>query len=141
VFWVGGEVVVPLGGNFKFRADVNYQKFEGDWVTTNLATPDINSAVAYTFPELSDSTFSTRASLLWDATKTFGVELRYWYEPYRLDDFTIDMLQPYMQGVFEETRSSPTDVGPMNVSRFLFLDSRYSDYTAHVVTALAHLRF
>jgi hypothetical protein len=46
-----------------------------------------------------------------------------------------------MQGVFEETRSSPTDVGPMNVSRFLFLDSRYSDYTAHVVTALAHLRF
>ena len=141
VFWVGGEVVVPLGGNFKFRADVNYQKFEGDWVTTNLATPDINSAVAYTFPELSDSTFSTRASLLWDATKTFGFELRYWYEPYRLDDFTIDMLQPYMQGVFEETRSSPTDVGPMNVSRFLFLDSRYSDYTAHVVTALAHLRF
>jgi MtrB/PioB family decaheme-associated outer membrane protein len=141
VFWVGGEVVVPLGGNFKLRADVNYQKFEGDWVTTNLGTPDINSAVAYPFPELSDSTFSTRASLLWDATKTFGVELRYWYEPYRLDDFTIDILQPYMQGVFEETRSSPTDVGPMNVSRFLFLDSRYSDYTAHVVTALAHLRF
>lgn len=141
VYWVGGEVVVPLGGKFKLRADVNYQKFTGDWVTKNLATPDINSAVAYPFPESSDSTLSARASLLWDATKMFGVELRYWYEPYRLDDFTIDTLQPYMQGVFEETRSSPTDAGPMNVGRFLFLDSRYGEYTAHVVTALAHLRF
>ncbi len=141
VYWVGGEVLVPLGEKFTFRADVNYQKFNGDWVTTNLATPDVNSAVAYPFPELSDSTLSTRVSLLWDATKSFGFELRYWYEPYRLDDFTIDLLQPYMQGVFQETRSSPTDVGPMNVGRFLFLDSRYSDYTAHVVTALAHLRF
>jgi hypothetical protein len=29
----------------------------------------------------------------------------------------------------------------MNVSRFLFLDSRYSDYTAHVVSAFVHVRF
>jgi hypothetical protein len=141
VYWVGGEVLVPLPGNLTFRADLNYQRFSGDWNTRNLGTPDVNSAVAYPFPELSDSTFSTRASLLWDPTKRFGVELRYWYEPYRLDDFTVDILQPYMQGVLQETRSSPTDVGPMNVSRYLFVDSRYSDYTAHVVTALAHLRF
>ena len=37
----------------------------GDWTTENLATPDINSAVAYPFPELSDSTLSFRASLVW----------------------------------------------------------------------------
>jgi hypothetical protein len=141
VYWVGAEAVVPLSANFKLRADVNYQKFTGDWDTTNLAVPDINSAVAYPFPELSDSTLSARASLLWDIREAFGVEVRYWYEPYRLDDFTIDVLQPYMQGVFEETHSSPTDVGDANVSRLLLLDSRYDSYTAHVVSVLAHLRF
>lgn len=62
-------------------------------------------------------------------------------EPYRLDDFTIDFMQPYMQGLIQETRSSASDVGPMNVSRFLFLDSRYTSYTAHVLSAFVHLRF
>ena len=70
-----------------------------------------------------------------------SVEARYWYEPYRLDDFTWDILQPYMQGVFKETRSSPSDIGDMNVSRFLFLDSRYTDYTAHVLSAFVHVSF
>lgn len=141
VYWVGLEAMAPLGKKAKLRADVNYQKFKGDWTTQNLATPDVNSAVAYPFPELSDSTLSARASLLWDFSSKVGFEARYWYEPYRLADFTVDLLQPYMQGVFQETRSSATDIGAMNVSRFLLLDSRYSDYTAHVLSAFVHVRF
>ena len=50
-------------------------------------------------------------------------------------------MQPYMQGVFKETRSSPTNIGDMNVGRFLFLDSRYTDYTAHVLSAFVHVTF
>jgi hypothetical protein len=46
-----------------------------------------------------------------------------------------------MQGVFKETRSAPGDIGDMNVSRFLFLDSRFGDYTAHTVSALVHVNF
>jgi len=141
VYWIGFEVVAPAGKKGTLRADVNYQKFSGDWTTQNLAAPDINSAVAYPFPELSDSTLSARASFLWDFTPKVGFEARYWYEPYRLDDFTWDIMQPYMQGVFQETRRSAADVGAMNVSRFLFLDSRYSDYTAHVLSAFVHVRF
>ena len=141
VYWIGLEAVAPLAENLKLRGDFNYQKFTGDWTTSNLATPDINSAVAYPFPELSDSTLSFRASLVWALTPKISLEARYWYEPYRLDDFTWDVMQPYMQGVFKETRSSPTDIGDMNVSRFLFLDSRYSDYTAHVASAFVHVRF
>jgi hypothetical protein len=141
VFWIGFEAVVPLTKTMRLRADVNYQKFTGDWNTTNLATPDVNSAVAYAFPQLSDSTLTVRGSFLWDVTKQIGFELRYAYEPYRLNDFTQDIMQPYMQGSFKETRSSPTDIGDMNVGRFLFLDSRYTSYTAHVVSALAHVRF
>lgn len=141
VYWIGLEAVAPLAKNVKLRGDLNYQKFTGDWTTVNLATPDVNSAVAYPFPELSESTLTLRASLLWAATPRISLEGRYWYEPYRLDDFTWDMMQPYVQGVFKETRSSAGDIGDMNVSRFLFLDSRYSDYTAHVVSAFVHVRF
>jgi hypothetical protein len=141
VFWIGAEAVAPLGKNVTLRGDLNYQKFTGDWTTQNLATPDVNSAVAYPFPELSDSTLTFRASLVWALTPKISFEGRYWYEPYRLDDFTWDIMQPYMQGVFKETRSSAGDIGDMNVSRFLFLDSRYSDYTAHVVSAFVHVQF
>jgi Putative outer membrane beta-barrel porin, MtrB/PioB len=141
VYWIGFEAVAPVGKKGKVRADINYEKFSGDWTTQNLATPDINSAVAYPFPDLSDSTLSARASFLWDFTSKVSFEARYWYEPYRLDDFSLDILQPYMQGVFQETHNSATDIGPMNVSRFLFLDSRYTDYTAHVLSAFVHVRF
>jgi hypothetical protein len=141
VFWIGAEAVAPLGENVTLRVELNYQKFTGDWTTENLATPDVNSAVAYAFPELSDSTLTLRASLVWALSAAISVEGRYWFEPYRLDDFTWDVMQPYMQGVFKETRSSPSDVGDMNVSRFLFLDSRYGDYTSHVVSAFVHVKF
>jgi hypothetical protein len=141
VYWIGFEAVAPVGKKGKARADINYQKFSGDWPTENLATPDVNSAIAYPFPKLSDSTLSARASFLWDFTSKVSFEARYWYEPYRLDDFTWDIMQPYMQGAFQETRSSATSISAMNVSRFLFLDSRYTDYTAHVLSAFVHVRF
>ncbi len=138
---LGFEAVVPITKAARVRADVNYQHFVGDWITTNLGSPDVNSATAYLFPGLSDSTLTMRGSLLWDLTKNVGVEVRYWYEPYRLDDFTIDGLQPYMQGVIKETRSSPNDIGDMNVGRFTFLDARYTSYTAHVLSAFVHVKF
>lgn len=141
VWWVGFELLVPVAKKGTFRADVNYQKYEGDWVTTNLATPDVNSGVAYAFPKLSDSTLTARASFLWKLNEHVGFEARYWYEPYRLDDFTIDGMKPYMQGSLKETRSNPSDIGDMNVSRFLFLDANYGEYTAHVLSAMVHLSF
>ena len=62
-------------------------------------------------------------------------------ETYTLDDFTIDSMRPYMQGVMQETRASANPLAEMNVSRYLFLDSRYTSYTAHVLSAFVHLRF
>ena len=123
------------------RADLNYQKYSGDWLTANLATPDVNSAVAYPFPAFSDSIFSGRLSLLWTLNPKVDFEARYQYEPYRLDDFTWDSMQPYMQGVLKQTQSSTSSLGDANVSRMLWLDSRYSDYDAHVVSAFVHVRF
>jgi hypothetical protein len=141
VFWIGLEGSGTLSKTVTVRGDINWQAFDGTWNTTNLGTPDVNSAVTYALPDSSDSTFTLRAALLWAVSPRVSVEGRYWFEPYRLDDFTWDLMQPYMQGVFKETRSSATDIGDMNVSHFLFLDSRYSDYTAHVVSTLVHVRF
>lgn len=141
VFWIGVQALVPVSDKLRWETAVDFQRFNGEWETTNLATPDVNSAVAYDFPDLSDRTLSARTSLLWDVTQHVALEFRYLYEPYRLDDFTVDSMQPYMQGRFGETRSNPADVGDMNVSRFLFLDSRYSDYDAQVASLLLRVDF
>jgi MtrB/PioB family decaheme-associated outer membrane protein len=141
VVWFGLDASGPLTKKASLRVDLQYQRYRGDWTTINLGTPDINSAVANAFPQLKESVFTGRLSLVWALTPRMGFEARYWYEPYRLDDFTWDAVQPYMQGVLKETRSSATDIGDMNASRLLWLNSRYSSYDAHLVTAFLRLRF
>lgn len=141
VFWVGLDAAGKLGKKTTLRANLDYQRFSGDWTTANVGTPDVNSAVAYPFPELMDSAFTGRVSLIWSLTPKVDFEARYWYEPYRLDDFTWDALQPYMQGTLKETQGSATAIGDMNASRLLWLNSRYSDYDAHVVSAFLRMRF
>lgn len=141
VFWLGLNLAGKLGKKTSVTADVNWSDFKGDWTTRNLGTFNSNSAVAYPFPQFKDSFFSGKVALRHEVSSKVAFELRYWYEPYRLDDFTWDLMQPYMQGVYQETGGSATTLRPSNVSRYLFLDARYSDYDASVVTALVHFRF
>jgi hypothetical protein len=93
------------------------------------------------FPDLSESTLSGRLSLVWSFNAWVDVEGRYQFEPYRLADFTWDAVQAYPQGTLKQTQSSATDLGDANVSRMLWLDNRYSDYTAHVVSIMVRVRF
>ncbi|MHB9002242.1 MAG: MtrB/PioB family outer membrane beta-barrel protein, partial [Thermoanaerobaculia bacterium] len=141
VVWVSLEALIPISDDIRWNTAADFQRFTGSWDTTNLGTPDVNSAVAYDYPELSDDTLSLRTSLLWEMSSRWGFEIRYLYEPYDLDDFTTDIMSPYMQGSLDETRSNPSDVGAMNVSRFLFLDSRTTDYDASVASALIHFSY
>jgi hypothetical protein len=113
-------------------ADLGYSDYEGEQETFNLATPNVNSAVAYPFPPFESQLFSGNLALRWAMTSNFELEARYLYEPYRLDDFMWDAVQPYMQGVIQETAGAPNQFRNTDVSRYLFLDSRYSDYTANV---------
>lgn len=46
-----------------------------------------------------------------------------------------------MQGVLQQTQSSPTDVNAANAGRLLWLDSRYTDYTAHVLSFFIHVKY
>lgn len=117
----------------RLTGDLWYSNFDGAWRTTNPQTPNVNSGVAYAVPETSSDLTSASLRLDWTVRKDLTVFARYLYEPYRLDDWRWDSLQPYMRGVITETGSNPSQIRAANVDRVLLLDSRYSDYTANVV--------
>ncbi len=127
----------------KVRLDlgVGVSVHDGALETANLDAPNVNSAVAVPFPDLEARLYTARLGVRWTLAPGVDFEARYWHEPFRLDDFSWDALRPYMQGVVEEIRSAPSDVQPAAAQRYLFLDSRYSDYTANVLSALVRVRF
>jgi len=122
-------------------ADLTWSSFDGSLETVNQGTPDVNSAVAYPFPDFRTDLFAAKMALRWALRKNMELEARWWYEPFRLDDFMWDDLQPYLQGTIKEARSSATDIQDANVERLLVLDDRYSDYTANVIAVVLRAYF
>jgi hypothetical protein len=122
-------------------ADVTYTIHDGRLKTRNPDTPDVNSAVAYPYPAFRTDLVTGRLTLAWTLNRDLDFIARYWYEPFRLDDFMWDVVQPYMQGVTQEARTSPADIQDADVRRYLALDSRYSDYTANVLYAALRVHF
>jgi hypothetical protein len=55
---------------------------------------------------------------------------RYWYEPYTQDDFSYNVLQPYVHGSL--TSDTP---------KYLFQDARYGSYHANVATVFLRYMF
>jgi hypothetical protein len=133
--------ILLVRDRLRLFADLTYSAYDGSLETTNEDVPDINSAVAYPFPDFRNDLFSGRLALRWTLTPRIDIEARYWYEPFRLDDFMWDDLQPYPQGTILEARSTPADIQAANVERLLLLDDRYSDYTANIVAAVVRAHF
>jgi hypothetical protein len=61
-------------------------------------------------------------------TEKYEIGVRYWYEPYTQDDFSYNVLQPYVHG----TSTSDTP-------KYLFQNARYGSY--HANTASVFLRY
>lgn len=133
--------VAFIPARLRLFADLNWSSFEGSLETENEGTPDINSATAYPFPDFETTLFAAQLALRWTLTRNMDLEARWWYEPFRLDDFMWDDLEPYLQGTIKEARTSPTDIQAANVERLLVLDDRYSDYTANVLSAVLRAHF
>lgn len=125
----------------RLLGDIQLSNYDGNQETTNVAVPNVNSAVAYPFPEISSDLISAELTVEWTLGPRTALLGRYWYEPYRLDDFAWDVMQPYMQGIILETAGSLEELRPENVSRYLFLDSRYSDYSASAASVLLRLTY
>ena len=60
---------------------------------------------------------------------------RYRYEPYKLDDFFLNNLQPYAQGLVTANRV------PVNIQRDLLLNARFTNYNAHLATVFLRYAF
>ena len=63
-------------------------------------------------------------------SESFDMGVRYWYEPYRQDDFSFNVLQPYVHGNL--TSDTP---------KYLFQDARYGSYHANVTTVFLRYTF
>lgn len=122
-------------------ADLTWSHYEGEMKTANLSTPDLNSAVAYDFPVFKTDLASARLGIKHAIRENIDLVANYWFEPFRLDDWQSDSMQPYMQGVVQETAGSATDFRSEDMSRYLFLDSRYSDYTVNAASLMLSMRF
>ncbi len=62
--------------------------------------------------------------------ESFDMGVRYWYEPYTQDDFSFNVLQPYVHGNL--TSDTP---------KYLFQDARYGSYHANVTTVFLRYSF
>lgn len=141
VLWAALSFQRELGEKVELRGDVDYHDYEGDYRTVNLGTPTVNDGVAYAVPGFASSLFSGRVTVEWKANRHLDLTLQYWYEPYRLDDWQWDLVEPYLQGIFKETGGSASAQRDATAFRTLFLDATYSDYTAHVVSLWANFHF
>jgi hypothetical protein len=141
VIWASIDLRAELAESWNLEASLFYQDYDGATESVNLAAPTINSGVATPFSGQGSELLSSELELTWDFSDRLGFGLRYLYEPYRLDDFAWDGVEPYMQGNLEELGDSATDVRDMNAYRLLWMDATYSDYTAHVFRLFARLRF
>jgi hypothetical protein len=122
-------------GRWTGRVSYKLTAFTGDVVTTNPELTDhtTNSAYALDWSELKTTWHEVKVSIDHWFMPGFGIGLRYAFSPFRIDDPAWNLLQPYMQGVITELRTSPSDIKNANASRYLFMDSRYDDTNTHVI--------
>lgn len=111
----------------------NYSRAIGKILTTNPGSIESDfraGAQAFPFPDTRSELHNIAAVLSYKFNRYATIGARYTFERYRLDDFQWDSLQPY---VFPNTVD--------NASRFLLLDSRYSNYDVHVLGGFLKVQF
>jgi len=89
-------------------------------------TPKLINAQVFAWPNIESDLHMVQLDLAykWRTAWRFGV--RYAYEKFELDDFTLDLVQPYVFGVTEGTR--------VDSRRTLLLDNSYGDYEINVAS-------
>ena len=93
------------------------------------------TAGAYNYPDTLNRWQEVDATIARELRPGLRVGVQYRYEPYKLDDFFLNNLQPYSYGLV-------TAGGvPVNIQRDLLLNARFTSYNAHMATVFLRYAF
>ena len=93
------------------------------------------SATAYNYPDVINGQQEVNFSLTHQLRPGLALGVSYLFEPYRLDDFYTNSLQPYQAQL--PTPGNTTAA----VARYLFLNARFTSYHANVATIFLRYSF
>lgn len=128
-----GINAAPQEGKWQF--DLSYAlSFARDRITTvnpfTVRPDSILHAGANPYPDTVIRRQDLNIAITRRINESFEIGGRYWYEPYKQDDFSFNVLQPYVHGVL--TSDTP---------KYLFQDARYGSYHANVATVFVRYTF
>lgn len=128
-----GINAAPQEGKWQF--DLSYAlSFTRDRISTvnpfTVRPDSILHAGANPYPDTVVRRQDINIALTRRINESFEIGGRYWYEPYRQDDFSFNTLQPYTNGTL--TSDTP---------KYLFQDARYGSYHANVATVFVRYTF
>ncbi|MBD0372448.1 MAG: MtrB/PioB family outer membrane beta-barrel protein, partial [Pyrinomonadaceae bacterium] len=131
-----GINVAPLEGKWqKWQFDLSYAlSFTRDRITTANPFPvrldSILHAGANPYPDTVVRRQYVNLAITRRINERLELGVRYWYEPYNQDDFSFNVLKPYVHG--DLTSETP---------KYLFQDARYGSYNSNIATFFVRFRF
>lgn len=128
-----GINAAPQQGKWQF--DLSYAlSFARDRISTvnpfAVRADSVLHAGAFPYPDTVIRRQDVNVALTRRITENFEVGGRYWYEPYKQDDFSFNVLAPYVHGSL--TSETP---------KYLFQDARYGSYHANVASVFVRYNF
>jgi MtrB/PioB family decaheme-associated outer membrane protein len=94
------------------------------------------TAGAVDYPDVINRQQQAKVSVSYKLRPGLDVGVRYRFEPYRLDDYYTNNLQPYQAAL-----PTPNGAGTVPVARYLFMDARFTSYHANVATVFLRYTF
>ncbi|MGH9364595.1 MAG: MtrB/PioB family outer membrane beta-barrel protein [Thermoanaerobaculia bacterium] len=137
-FQVGVNVATP-GDAWVFDGSYAYSFSRESIRTTNPFGPVLSNSpntagVQYQYPNATNEFQELLLTVTRKIGSAMSVGVQYRYEPYKVDDFYLNNLNPFAY--------PQLTVGgvPTNVQRYLFLNARYGNYTANQVSVFLRYR-
>ncbi|HVF47498.1 MAG TPA: MtrB/PioB family outer membrane beta-barrel protein, partial [Pyrinomonadaceae bacterium] len=106
--------------------------------TTNpfpILAVSTRTAGAYTYPDVINRQQEVNVSLTHQVRSDLALGITYRYEPYRLDDYYTNSLQPY------SPRQPAANVANGLAPRYIFSDARFTSYHANVIKLFLRYTF
>ena len=131
-----GLNVAPQEGKLqKWQFDLSYAlSFARDRISTvnpfTVRPDSVLHAGANPYPDTVVRRQDVNLAITRRISESYEIGARYWYEPYKQDDFSFNVLQPYVHG--NVTSDTP---------KYLFQDARYASYHANVATVFLRYSF